>query len=73
MRIKEAVSFELSTRYVYNEDCIQQLLNVITYLDPQYKKLLFNDSEKRKVLQEIDLMLMSHVSLVEAILRIALN
>ena len=65
MRIKEAVSSDLSTRY--NEDCIQQLLNVITYLDPRYKNLPYlNESEKRKVLQEVESMLMSHVSLVEA-------
>ena len=31
-RIKEVVSSDLSTRY--DEGCIQQLLNVVTYLDP---------------------------------------
>ena len=34
----------------YNEDCIQQLLDVVTYLDPQYKNLPYlNDSEKKSI------------------------
>ena len=63
-RNKEAVSSDLSTRY--DEDCIQQLLNVVTHLDPRCKNLPFlNESEKRKVLQDVESMLMNHVSLVE--------
>ena len=55
-RIKEVVSSDLSTRY--DEGCIQQLLNVVTYLDPRYKNLPFlNESEKG--------MVMDHVSVVE--------
>ena len=38
-RIKEVVSSDLSMRY--DESCIQQLLNVVTYLDPRYKNLPF--------------------------------
>ena len=65
MRIKEAVSSHLSTRY--NEGCIHQRLNVVTYLDPRYKNLPYlNEREKREVLQEVESMLMSHVTLVEA-------
>lgn len=65
VRIKEAVSSDLSTRY--NEGCIHQLLNVVTYLDPRYKNLPYlNEREKREVLQEVESMLMSHVALVEA-------
>ena len=37
VRIKEAVSSDLNTRY--NEGCIHQLLNFVTYLDPRYKNL----------------------------------
>ena len=33
MRIKEAVSSDLNTRY--NEGCIHQLLSIVTYLDPR--------------------------------------
>ena len=65
VRIKEAVSSDLSTRY--NEGCIHQLLNVVIYLDSQYKNLPYlNEREKREVLQEVESMLMSHVALVEA-------
>ena len=65
VRIKEAVSSDLSTQY--NESCIHQLLNVVTYLDPWYKNLPYlNEREKREVLQEVESMLMSHVALVEA-------
>ena len=65
VRIKEAVSSDLNTRY--NEGCIHQLLNVVTYLDPRYKNLPYlNEREKRKELQEVESMLMSHVALVEA-------
>ena len=65
VRIKEALSSDLSTRY--NEGCIHQLLNVVTYLDSRYKNLPYlNEREKREVLQEVESMLMSHVALVEA-------
>lgn len=63
-RIKEVVSSDLSTRY--DEGCIQQLLNVVTYLDPRYKNLPFlNESEKGKILQDVELMIMDHLSAVE--------
>ena len=63
-RIKEVVSSDLSMRY--DESCIQQLLNVVTYLDPRYKNLPFlNESEKRRVLQDVKLMVMDHLSVVE--------
>ena len=38
-RIKEAVSSDLSS--CYGDDVIKELLNVVTYLDPQYKSLPF--------------------------------
>ena len=64
-RIKEVVSSDLSTRY--DEGCIQQLLNVVTYLDPRYKNLPFlNESEKGKILQDVESMVMDHLSAVEA-------
>ena len=65
VRIKEAVSSDLSTRL--KEGCIHQLLHVVTYLDPRYKNLPYlNEREKREELQEVESMLMSHVTLVEA-------
>ena len=39
---------------------------VCTYLDPRYKILPFlNESEKRKVFQDIESMMMGHLSVVE--------
>ena len=50
----------------YDESCIQQLLNVVTYVDPRYKKLPFlNESDKRRVLQDVESMVMDHLSVVE--------
>ena len=63
-RIQEAVSSDLSTRY--DDVSIKELLNVVTYLDPRYKSLPFlNAAEKTKILQDVESMVMNHVSEAE--------
>ena len=53
VRINGAISSDLSTWY--NEDCIHQLLNVVTYLDPRYKNLPYlNEREKEKCYRKLN-------------------
>jgi len=52
---------DLSSRY--GDDIIKELLNVVTYLDPRYKSIPFlNEAEKNKILQDVESMVMSHMS-----------